>query len=192
MTSAPSRFASLLTPALLAVALAVVSCSAKVQTADESAAAPPADTEATVEHGTYLATIMGCHDCHTPGNFYNAPDFNRSLSGSEIGWVGPWGTSYARNLTPDLETGIGSWTEDQIMLTLQTGKRPDGTELLPPMPWPNYAGLTPRDVRSLAKYLKSLPPVHHVNPPQLPPGQKSPTGALVLPPPPAWDVPKTP
>jgi mono/diheme cytochrome c family protein len=178
---------------LLALLVPVVaSCSARVGDDGGSGTTAAAETVATVEHGAYLVTIMGCHDCHTPGYLYNAADYNRALSGSELGWVGPWGTSYPRNLTPDVETGIGSWTEDQIVLALQTGRRPDGTELLPPMPWPNYAGLKTRDVRSIAKYLKSVPPVRHQNLPQLPPGQNSPTSALAFPPPPAWDVPKAP
>jgi len=192
MNSAATRSASFLPPILLAVVLAVVSCSAKVETGAGSAPAD-ADTVATAEHGEYIVRIAGCHDCHTPGFFYNAPDYKRALSGSEIGWVGPWGTSYARNLTPDMETGIGSWSEDDIVRALQTGKRPDGTTLNPPMPWPNFAYMTNKDVHSVAKYLKSLPPVSHVNLPILPPGQKPGGSAVNFPPPPSnWDVPKTP
>jgi mono/diheme cytochrome c family protein len=179
------RPASRLLLALLVPAL--VSCSAKVETGDGSTAAA-ADTVATAEHGKYLVSVLGCHDCHTPGTLYNAPDFNRALSGSELGWTGPWGTSYPRNLTPDIETGIGSWSEDDIVRALQTGRRPDNSELKPPMPWPTYAGLTSRDVHSVAKYLKSIPPVSHANLPVLSPGQKAPA-ALVFPPPPAWDAP---
>ena len=85
-----------------------------------------------VARGEYLTTIMGCNDCHTPGTFFGAPDFGRKLSGSELGWVGPWGTTYARNLTPDAETGIGSWSADDIVKTIRTGQRADGTEVLPP------------------------------------------------------------
>ena len=192
MKSAAFRSASFLTPSLLAIALAVVSCSAKVDTGDGSAVASAADTEATIEHGAYLTTIAGCHDCHTPGFLFGSPDFDRALSGSELGWSGPWGTTYARNLTPDMETGLGSWSEDDIVHALQTGKRPDGSELLPPMPWPDFAHMTPRDVRSVAKYLKSLPPVRHQSPPALPPDQRPGGAVVVLPAPPAWDAPRTP
>jgi mono/diheme cytochrome c family protein len=193
MFLATSRPAPSLRFALLAVALTAVSCSAKLETGGGTATAAASDTVATAEHGAYIVTIAGCHDCHTPGFFYNAPDFNRALSGSEIAWVGPWGTSYARNLTPDMETGIGAWSEDDIVHALQTGMRPDGTTLNPPMPWPNFARMTPKDVHSVAKYLKSLPPIKHINLPILPPGRK-PGGSVVhFPPPPsAWDMPKTP
>lgn len=132
---------------------------------------------------------MGCHDCHTPGALFGAPDFQRALAGSEVGWSGPWGVSYARNITPDPVTGIGAWTEDQIVLTLQTGKRPDGTDLLPPMPWPATASMKPRDIRSLAKYLKSIMPVNHSVPASVPPGGKASTPVIAVPAPGAWDAP---
>jgi hypothetical protein len=114
----------------------------------------------------------------------------RRLAGSEVGWTGPWGTSYARNLTPDSATGIGAWSEDDIVKALRTGQRADGSELLPPMPWPNYAQMTDEDAYALAAYLKSIPAVSHGVPDKLPPGQGAPA-ALVFPPPPAWDAPRT-
>src|SRR5580765_719468 len=73
-------------------------------------------TAAVLERGKKLATFGGCVDCHTPGALYGAPDFTRQLSGSELGWSGPWGTTYARNLTPDLETGLGYYKEHEIIL----------------------------------------------------------------------------
>jgi mono/diheme cytochrome c family protein len=173
---------------LFALALAAVSCSGGGGKVETSAAS--ADTAATVEHGAYVATITGCHDCHTPGTLFGVPDFQRALSGSELGWQGPWGTTFPRNLTPDQETGIGKWSEDEIIQTLRTGKRPDGSDLKAPMPWPYTASMTPRDIRSLAMYLKSLPPVHHVNLEAIPPGQKVTGSIIVMPSPSAWDVPK--
>jgi len=162
-----------------------------------SCAKPASETKALSEtemiaRGQYLVGIMSCGDCHTPGYFYGAPDSTRKLSGSEMGWVGPWGTSYPRNLTPEPETGIAAWSEDDIMNALRQGKRPDGTALMPPMPWPNFAYLTDEDARSIAKYLKSIPPVSHKAPDKLPPGGK-PTGSyVVIPPPSVWDAPRTP
>jgi mono/diheme cytochrome c family protein len=173
------------------LALAAASCGKTPETSETATAAAP-DTAATAERGAYLVTIMSCGDCHTPGGFYGQPDFQRTLSGSELGWTGPWGTSYPRNLTPDMETGIGAYSEDDIIRTLQTGMRPNGKMLNPPMPWPNFAHLTPQDVRSIARYLKSLPPVTHRVPDLVPPGQKPKAPALVVPPPPAWDAPKAP
>jgi mono/diheme cytochrome c family protein len=142
--------------------------------------------------GRYLVGITGCNDCHTPGYFYGAPDTTRLLSGSELGWQGPWGVSYARNLTPEPQTGIGAWSESDIVTAIRTGKRPDGAMLLPPMPWPDLAGLTDEDANAIAKYLKTLPPVMHKVPDKLPPDAKA-TGAIIaFPPPPAWDAPRTP
>jgi mono/diheme cytochrome c family protein len=142
-----------------------------------------------VQRGDYLATIMGCHDCHTPGAFYGAPNFKRILAGSEIGWQGPWGVSYASNLTPDPGTGIGSYTDAEIERALRSGVRKNGSPMMPPMPWPNIARLSPEDMAALIAYLRSIPPVIHKNVPPVPPGHAA-TGAVVtLPSPPAWDAP---
>lgn len=148
--------------------------------------------DAKVARGEYLVTVMGCGDCHTPGSFYGAPDLTRRLAGSELGWQGPWGVSFPRNITPDVETGIGSWTEAQIVDAIRNGRRPDGRTLLPPMPWPDFVGLTDEDATAIAAYLKSIPAVHHVMPALVPPGQPFKGSALVFPPPPAWDAPKAP
>ncbi|HZI88914.1 MAG TPA: c-type cytochrome [Candidatus Polarisedimenticolia bacterium] len=142
--------------------------------------------------GKYLVQITGCNDCHTPGYFYGAPDTTRLLSGSELGWKGPWGVSYARNLTPDPSTGIGPWTESDIVTAVRTGKRPDGRQLMPPMPWPDFAALTDEDAGAIAKYLKSIPPVTHKVPDILGP-DAAPTGSIMaFPPPSAWDAPRAP
>ena len=124
---------------------------------------------------------------HTPGTLYGGPDTTRVLSGSELGWVGPWGVVYARNLTPD-STGLAAWTEEQIATAIRTGNRPDGRQLAPIMPWMNLARLTEEDALSIAAYLKSLPPVVHSVPDPVPPGQKAAGPLLEFPAPPAWDV----
>lgn len=143
-----------------------------------------------IARGRYLTTIMSCNDCHTPGTFYGAPDYSRQFSGSELGWIGPWGVSFPRNLTPDAETGLGKWSEKQIVDALRTGVRPDGSTLAPPMPWPMYTGLTDQDAYAIAAYLKSLPAVSHRVPDKVAPGTKFDGAALVIPPPPAWDAPR--
>jgi hypothetical protein len=148
--------------------------------------------EQKVARGEYMTFICGCNDCHTPGSFYGSPDWSRKLSGTELGWVGPWGTSYPRNLTPDMETGIGKWSEDDIVKTIRTGQRADGSVVLPPMPWPMYSHLSDEDAYAIAAYLKSLPPVKHKNPDRLPPGKKPSGPALVFTAPSAWDAPRTP
>jgi mono/diheme cytochrome c family protein len=171
--------------AVTGVGLLTLSCGERQPAQKASVAA-----EDPVDRGRYLTTIMSCNDCHTPGNFYGVPDIDRRLSGSDLGWVGPWGVVHARNLTPDSATGIGTWTSDQIVTALRTGTTPDGTHLAPIMPWQNFGGLTDQDAYAIAAYLKSLPPIKHKNLDRIPPGQK-PTGAcLFFPPPPTWDVPK--
>ena len=159
---------------------------------DRRAQEAPPTSEQKIARGEYLTHICGCVDCHTPGFFYAAPDWNRNLSGSELGWRGPWGVTFPRNLTPHPTLGIGAWTEDQIVTAFRTGKRPDGSVILPPMPWPSYAHLTDEDAYALAAYLKSLPPVEHKAPDRLPPDAKFAGAALVFPPPPAWDAPRPP
>lgn len=145
-----------------------------------------------VERGAYLAAIAGCHDCHTPGFFYGSPDMTRQLSGSELGWQGPWGVTYPLNLTPDPETGLGKWTDAQIVRALRTGVRPDGSVLRPPMPWQNFARLSDEDAAALVAYLRSIPPVKHQEPKAGAPGATASGPVLTLPPPPAWDAPRTP
>jgi cytochrome c553 len=166
------------------------------------ATATPAATVATaaqsdVERGSYLATIGGCHDCHTPkkmGAKGPEPDPSRLLAGhpaaeklgaanaagtwpiavngSLTAWSGPWGRSYAANLTPDAETGLGKWTEEQFVEAIRTGKHLGGAtsrDILPPMPWPNYAKMTSADLHALFAYLRSIPAVSNSVPaPELP------------------------
>ena len=175
-------------PVRILISLAVLaSVTAAVLALTAAAPRKGADAHA---RGRYLSTIMGCNDCHTPGTFYGAPDFSRQLSGSEVGWVGPWGVSFPRNLTPDTETGIGRWTEKQIVDALRTGVRPDGSTLAPPMPWPMYATLSDADAYAIAGYLKSLPAVTHRVPAIVPPGVAYDGAALRFPAPPAWDAPR--
>ena len=112
-----------------------------------------------IKLGERLTYVGGCNDCHTPGTFYGNADAKRRLSGSELGWEGPWGVTYPRNLTPDKETGIGNWTEEDIVRAIRTGQRPDKSPLLPPMPWPMYAHMTDEEAYAVAAYLKSIPPV---------------------------------
>lgn len=116
---------------------------------------------ADIERGAYLARIMDCAGCHTPGIFAGKPDFARMLGGSEIGFQLPGlGIFYPPNLTPDA-TGLGAWSEAEIVTAIRTGMRPDGRMLAPVMPWHSYAALTDEDAGALAAYLKTLPAVKH-------------------------------
>ncbi|MGH7725857.1 MAG: c-type cytochrome [Candidatus Eiseniibacteriota bacterium] len=148
----------------------------------------PAMTQAEkIARGKVISYSSGCVDCHTPGTFYGVPDTTRMLSGSELGWEGPWGVTYPRNLTPDPETGIASWTEEDIINAFRKGHRPDKTPILPPMPWPAYAYMSDEDAEALAAYIKSLPPVVHKAPDRIPPGTPTTAARLTFPPPPEWD-----
>lgn len=151
-----------------------------------------------VARGAYLVEIMGCNDCHSPKVVTDrgpAPDPNRLLSGhpaaekladladpsvlqnyalfnmSLTAATGPWGTTFAANLTPD-DTGIGTWTFEQFGKALREGKSKglDGARpLLPPMPWQNFRNLADEDLRAIWAYLRSLPPVQNVVPNPIPP-----------------------
>lgn len=126
-----------------------------------------------VERGAYLVQFGGCFDCHTPGYFFGTPDMTRFLGGSEVGFEIPeMGVFYGPNLTPDEETGIGKWSEQEIVTAIQTGIRPDGRELAPIMPWRSLAKLTKEDAEAIAAYLKTLPAVKNKVPGPFGPGEK--------------------
>jgi mono/diheme cytochrome c family protein len=184
------RWTGWITVALCSLAVGAaavaISCAPGSKPGEQAAMTP----EQGLARGKYLVTIMGCNDCHTPGSFYGGPDSTRVLAGSELGWKGPWGISFASNLTPDPETGIGSWTEAQIVTAIRSGRRPDGSPILPPMPWPAFSGLTDEDAGAIAAYLKSLPAVKHTNLQAVPPGSEYKGAFVEFPPPPAWEAPK--
>ena len=143
--------------------------------------------KARVARGEYLVTIGGCNDCHTPmKEGPNGPewDMSRMLSGhpeqvemlpvpkpaggnwawngaiTNTAFSGPWGVSYARNLTPEKLTGIGIWDEAMFIKTIRSGRHWGvGRPILPPMPWFNYAKMTDEDLKSVYAYLRSIPPV---------------------------------
>ena len=142
--------------------------------------------------GQYLVQIMSCGDCHTPGAFYGAPDAERALSGSEMGWKGPWGVRYAANLTPDLDTGIGYWTAAELAKTLRTGIRPDGSQIGAPMPVQNIMQLSPEDADAIAAFVMSRKPVSHLVPKAVKPGGEAKGPLLEFPVPSGWDAPRPP
>lgn len=144
-------------------------------------AASGARGETPVERGKYLAAIMDCTGCHTTGALAGQPDPAMFLAGSTIGFGIPgFGIFYPPNLTPDVETGLGAWSEQQIIDAVRMGMRPDGRGLVPIMPWPSYAALTDSDAQALAAYLKSLPPISHAAPPLTGPDEKAPAPYLTV------------
>ena len=133
-------------------------------------AAPPVPAQQRqaprLPRGEYLASIMDCSGCHTGGALAGQPDPRLHLAGSGIGFGIPeLGVFYPPNLTPDRDTGLGTWSEADIVRAIRTGERPDGRVLAPIMPWRNYAALTDEDARALARYLKGLRAVRNAVPP---------------------------
>jgi mono/diheme cytochrome c family protein len=131
------------------------------------------------ERGKYLVNIAGCNDCHTPGYFMGKPDMARFLGGSEVGFEIPGlGVFHGPNLTPDKETGLGGWTDAQILTALQKGTTPTGRMLAPIMPWHAFANLTPQDAQAIVAFLRSLPPVKNKVPGPFGPTEQ-PTGYVM-------------
>lgn len=125
----------------------------------------PVAAQDKIKRGEYLATIMDCGGCHTPGALTGKPDAARYLGGSEVGFELPGlGIFYPPNLTSDREMGLGAWSEADIVKAVRTGARPDGRILAPVMPYHNYGKLTDADASALAAYLKSVKPVRNKAP----------------------------
>ena len=123
-------------------------------------AAAPAFAETQVERGEYLAHIMDCGGCHNTGAFTPQPNLETPLSGSDIGFEMPgMGVFFPPNLTPDAETGLGKWTDAEVITAFTTGVRPDGRHLAPVMPWRSYSHINAADAEALVAYLRSLKPV---------------------------------
>jgi mono/diheme cytochrome c family protein len=117
--------------------------------------------ETLVERGAYLVTtVAACGNCHTPRDAAGKPMAGMELAGGHEFDDGPIGHVVTRNITPDPETGIGKWTEAQIVAALRNGERPDGT-LIWPMPIRFYRQLSDRDAAAIAAYLRSVKPISH-------------------------------
>ena len=143
--------------------------------------------ERRVARGKDLVFSIGCNDCHTPkkmGPKGPELDARRLLSGHRddanlpappalpggpwgivtnmdlTAWSGPWGISYAQNLTPDENTGLGIWTEEMVLNALRTGRHMGvSRQILPPMPWEVYGRLPEEDLKSIYAYLRTIPAV---------------------------------
>ncbi len=115
--------------------------------------------------------ITGCAGCHSPRTEDGSVDENRRLTGGEHPIpAGALGRYYPPNLTPDIETGLGTWSSADIVGALKTGIALDGRILSSAMPWrTQYRYLDDHDATAIAAYLKSVPPVAHKVPSPLPP-----------------------
>jgi len=157
---------------------------------------PLPNLSAEARRGEHLMVIGGCHDCHTPMKLGpNGPerDFSRMLSGhpeqiqissapavpapwalvatgSSTAFAGPWGTSFAANLTPDHETGLGDWTEQNFIEAMRTGRHLGrGRPILPPMPVVVVGQHTDSELKAIWAYLRTIPPIRNRIPAPLPP-----------------------
>jgi mono/diheme cytochrome c family protein len=134
----------------------------------------------TVEQGRYLVGLLGCGSCHTNGALVGMPNMSQLLAGSDTGiaFSNPLavrnpGIVYPANITPDVATGIGSWSVDEIVAMIKSGVDKHSGQTLPVMPWPSFSHLTDVDAEAIAAYLLSLPPVQHEVPANVRPGQRA-------------------
>lgn len=133
-----------------------------------------------VERGEYLVELLACGSCHTDGALEGAPNMNRALAGSKIGiaYSNPMGDDrpgivYPPNLTPDEETGLGSWNDLQIEHAIRTGIGQHAGRRLVAMPWQGYTQLTREDVTAVVAYLRSIPAINHKVPDEVKPGDQA-------------------
>lgn len=131
-----------------------------------------------IERGKYLVSLLGCGSCHTNGALIGEPEPGQLLAGSDTGiaWSNPMverypGIVYPANITPDVETGIGSWNVSDIVRMIRTGVDKHSGQTMPVMPWPSFANIGEPDATAIAHYLLSLPPVKHRVPLNVRPGQ---------------------
>ena len=183
-----------LTTGIVSLSIAATVIMYAVSSGNEKPEQPkPMTQEEKVKRGEYLVNAVGCDDCHSPKKMgAQGPEiiselrFSGSPSTAQLppvntgeikkGWMmfapdltsaaGPWGQSYAANISSDA-TGIGNWKEEQFIKALREGKYKglDNTRpLLPPMPWFVYKNFSDDDLKSIFAFLKSTKSVHNVVP----------------------------
>jgi mono/diheme cytochrome c family protein len=135
-----TSFAAWLFTALFSGCLSTLACAAE---------------QSAVERGQYLVTIGICGSCHTQVDAGGKRIASRYLAGGAK--VGGLNTP---NLTSDRETGLGNWTDEQIIEAIRNGRRPDGSPVRPPMGVFFYRDLSDTDVRAIVAYLRTLPAVN--------------------------------
>jgi hypothetical protein len=138
-----------------------------------------------VSRGQYIFTaVQGCA-CHTPRNPDGSQNTALFMAGAPpnppavgnpptVGWTTKtWKKLYARNITPDAETGIGKWTEANFIAAMKTGRMPEGRILDPVMPWDRFQAITDSDLRAIWAYIRTLKPIRN-KPPENVPAESSP------------------
>lgn len=133
-----------------------------------------------VARGEYLVELLGCGACHTDGALAGDPDFERSLAGSQTGiaYTDPLGEKnpgviYPPNITPDDDTGIGTWTDLQIANAIRAGIGRHAGRRIAWMPWQGYARISDDDVDAIVSYLRSIKAVRHKVPDAVEPGNRA-------------------
>lgn len=115
-----------------------------------------------VEHGKRLVNTIGCAFCHTPLREDESIVEELRLAGGQRWNIYPFTEVVSYNLTSDKETGLGNWTDEELMTFLTKGIRRDGSRMLPyPMPWPAFATMKEEDLRAIIAYLRTIPPVYN-------------------------------
>ena len=138
------------TPFVCAVVVALVGFRPDVALAQAS--------QQEIARGRYVFGATGGCGCHT------AKGQPANAGGRR--YDGPFGTVYSSNITPDRETGIGAWTDEQIITATRLGRRPNGDRLLPVHPYPVFNGMAAEDLKALVAFLRSVPPVKRANQPK--------------------------
>lgn len=133
--------------------VALTSVGPGIRTAPATAATP-----VEIARGKYVFGATGGCGCHTvPKQAVNAGGRR---------YDGPFGTVYSSNITPDADTGIGRWTDEQVITAIRLGRRPSGERLIPVHPYPTFNGMAEEDLRALVAYLRTLPAVRRQNQPK--------------------------
>ncbi len=164
---------SLLSLCLSFVLFANMGCGNGASPAEDSTITQPHVVANNAEEaGRYLAIVGGCNDCHTEGYLQTEGDVPEEewLTGSSLGWRGPWGTTYP----PNLRLRVQEMTEDAWVDQIHT------RTALPPMPWMNVNQLAEQDARALYRYLQLLGPRGEHAPAAVPPDEEPVTPYLSL------------
>jgi len=141
---------------LARLTFAIVVMAALGAAAFTALAAPPGQGDA--QRGAYIFAATGGCGCHMGKAGFLAGNADSQVKG-------PFGTVSFPNITQDQETGIGSWTDQQIIDAIRLGKRPDGRQLFPMMPYSVWSGMSDQDVQDLVAYLRTVKPVRNAVPP---------------------------
>ena len=169
------RVAAPLAAAVIVTSTIFFSWNVLADSSDPTRAAPSANA-AVIERGRYIARIAGCNDCHTPGYAQTGGKVDEKLwlIGDQVGWQGPWGTTYPANL----RLSMAKLTEDQWVQLAKSA------QYRPPMPWFALRDMSESDLRALHRFVRSLGARGEPAPGYVPPGQAANGPVIAFPAPP--------